>query len=384
MGVQYSIATNWDSALLDNLEGTAVSSLYGQAWGDPLGGGRMLIFIPRVYKEEAKDFISETRRRGLSFNYIINATCFDNEEFTKKGHKRIMEHLEWISSTGADMVTVSLPFLIQLIKKNFPQLKVSISSFARINSVYLARFWEEMGADKIILPESVTRDFKTLGLIREGVDCELEVIANHCCLYNCPFDLHHRNMVSHGSQNSHPSGGFAVDYCKLSCQRRKLFRPSEFLRSCWIRPEDIGYYEDAGIDCIKLVERFRGTESLIRILNAYELRSYPGNLAEILTLPQEGIYIQPNLDLIDRPDLIEKEKMDRIMGVLREPFPQKVYIDNTRLDGFLDHIKKIDCLHTDCEICGYCEKIAGRAVTIDEDWRMEMIEKFDKAIEVLQ
>ena len=378
--MRYSIATNWDLKLLDLLEGTSVTSLYGQIWGDPLGGGRMALFIPKVDREEAAAFIAGTRKQGFSFNYLANATCFDNTEFTREGYQKIVEHLEWIASTGADMVTVTLPFLLQMTKKYFPHLKVCVSSFTRVQNIHMARFWEELGADKIILPENTSRDFETLQLIREGVGCELELIANHSCLFFCPFDLHHRNMVSHGSQHGHPCGGFAPDYCKLGCQQMKLLRPEELIKSRWIRPEDVSYYEEMGIDCLKLVERFRGTESLIRIVDAYERRSYHGNLAALLTLPQEGVYMSPNLDIIHRPDLIDTETMDAVMEVLREPFTGKVFIDNSKFNGFIDHFKKIDCLSTDCDRCGYCARVASQTISIDEGWRQAMISRFERAI----
>ena len=383
MTVHYSIAANWDLELLERLEGSSVESLYGQMWGDPLGGGRMAFFIPKVGKKEVSLFIGEAHKRGLKFNYLINATCFDNLEFTKKRYKKILDHIEWITSTGADMVTVTLPFLLDLVKKEFPHLKVCISSFARVQNVHLARSLEEMGADRIILPESIGRDFRTLRLIREAVSCELELIANHCCLFQCFLDLHHRNMVSHGSQEDHPCGGFAPDYCKLACQRLKLLRPAELIKARWIRPEDVGDYEGMGIDCLKLVERFRGTESLIHIVRAYERKSYQGNLVELLSLPQQGAFLTPNLEVIQRPDLIESEKMEEVMAVLREPFPDKVHIDNSKLEGFLDYFKKVDCLHMDCDRCGYCERIAAQAISIDEDWRKEMLERFNKAIDIL-
>ena len=381
--MRYSIAANWDLGLLERLKGTSVESLYGQMWGDPLGGGRMAMFIPKVGRKEVTSFISEARKKGLSFNYLINATCFDNLEFTKKGYKKIMKHLEWISTTGTDMVTVTLPFLLEMIRKEFPQLKVCVSSFARVQNVHFARYWEEMGADRIILSEAIGRDFQMLRLIRESVDCELELIANHCCLFQCPLDLHHRNMVSHGSQEDHPCGGFAPDYCKLACQRLKIFRPAELIKARWIRPEDVPDYEAIGIDCLKLVERFRGTESLIQIVNAYEKKSYPGNLVELLTLPQQGAFLTPNLEVIQRTDLIEPEKMEEVMAVLREPFPEKVTIDNSKLNGFLDYFKKIDCFHMDCDRCGYCERIASQAISIDEEWRQEMISRFDRSMETL-
>ncbi|HMK74703.1 MAG TPA: U32 family peptidase [Thermodesulfobacteriota bacterium] len=381
--MRYSIATNWDFDLLERLEGTSVQSLYGQMWNDPLGGGRMALFIPKVGKTEVASFIAEARKRGLSFNYLINATCFDNLEFTKRGYRKIADHVDWISSIGVDMVTVALPFLLEMVKREFPNLKVCVSSFARIQNIHLARYWEDLGAQKIILPESIGRDFRTLRSIREAVGCELELIANHCCLFQCPLDLHHRNMVSHGSQEGHPCGGFAPDYCKLACQRLKLFRPAELIKSRWIRPEDVSDYEVMGIDCLKLIERFRGTESLVQIMNAYERKSYKGNLVELLSLPQQGAFLAPNMEVLQRTDLIEPEKMEEAMEVLKEPFPGKVFIDNSKLNSFLDYFKKTDCFHTDCNRCGYCEQMASKAVSIDEDWRKEMISRFEKAIDIL-
>ncbi len=381
--MKYAVAANWDIELLKRLKGTSVAGLYGQIWNDPLGGGRMSFFIPKVSREQAVSYITEARKMGLGFSYLVNATCFDNMEFTRKGFARIVEHLEWVASTGADTVTVTLPFLVEMVKSRFPELKVAVSSFARIQNAHVARYWEDLGADKLILPEIIARDFRTLKLIRQSVDCELELIANHLCLYHCPLDLHHRNMVSHGSQEGHPCSGFAADYCKLSCQRMKLVSPVEIIKSRWIRPEDVGAYEEVGMDCLKIVERFRNTDSLMEILNAYEKRSYGGNLARLLSVPQEGSGLTPNMEMIDRPDLIDPEKLQPILEVLRRPFSDKLVIDNSKLEGFLDRFEKVDCLHMDCSRCGYCEEMAKRAVFIDEAWRREMISAFDRALEML-
>jgi hypothetical protein len=102
---------------------------------------------------------------------------------------------------------------------------------------------------------------------------------------------------------------------------------------------------------------------------------------ELLSLPQQGAFLSPNLEVLQRTDLIEPEVMGETMEVLKEPFPGRVYIDNSKFDGFLDHFKKTDCLHTDCDLCGYCERVAREAVSIDEEWRKEIVVRFDKAME---
>ena len=55
-------------------------------------------------------------------------------EYQREGNKKIIEHIAWIDSIGVDAVTVTIPFLLQIIKKQFPRLKVKISSFARVNT----------------------------------------------------------------------------------------------------------------------------------------------------------------------------------------------------------------------------------------------------------
>jgi hypothetical protein len=37
----------------------------------------------------------------------------------------------------------------------------------------------------------------------------------------------------------------------------------------------------------------------------------------------------------------------------------------------------------DCDRCGYCERIASKAISIDDEWRQEMISRFDRAVEIL-
>jgi hypothetical protein len=121
----------------------------------------------------------------------------------------------------------------------------------------------------------------------------------------------------------------------------------------------------------------------MQIINAYERRNYQGNLVELLSLPQQGAFLSPNLEVLQRTDLIEPEVMVEAMEVLKEPFPGKVLIDNSKLNGFLDYFKKTDCLHTDCDRCGHCEQVAYEAVSIDEEWRKEMIIRFEKGMEMM-
>jgi hypothetical protein len=145
---------------------------------------------------------------------------------------------------GVRRVTVSTPFLLELVKRRFPEFKVRVGIYAQVDTPRRARFWEELGADAIVLESfSINRNFRRLAAIRQAVRCDLQLIANHVCLMNCPMQTYHQNGFAHASDDT---GTLFIDYCFLRCSRLRLTDPSQFIKSAWIRPEDLAVYEAMG------------------------------------------------------------------------------------------------------------------------------------------
>jgi collagenase-like PrtC family protease len=383
--MKYSVACNWDPALLERLskEASSVDSLFGQITDDPFGGGRGSFLAPKVRREQAEAFIAAARKQGLHFNYLLNGACQDNLEMTRQGNRALFDHIEWVAATGADKVTVTLPIMLVWLKRHFPQFKVVVSSWARVANCKRAKYWEDLGADEIILAEYATRDFASLKAMRQSLRCQLEVIANPSCLYMCYLDTNHINMMSHSSQGGHVSGGFVLDHCQVYCQRLKLAQPDELLKARWVRPEDVGDYEEIGIDSLKLLERFRNTETLMQVVRAYEDRRFDGNFVELLTLPRRNAYNPPNLEYLIRPELVNIDLMLEMADIFGYSFSDVMRIDNRALDGFAKHFKTHDCYHSSCEACGYCKRWAEKAVQVDEAKRQAILKRFDLFIEAI-
>jgi len=383
--MKYSVACNWDPALLDRLsnESASVDSLFGQITDDPFGGGRGSFLAPKGNRDQAEEFIAEARRRGFHFNYLLNGACQDNLEMTRKGNRILFDHIEWVASTGADKVTVTLPIMLVWLKRHFPEFKVVVSSWARVANVKRAKYWADIGADEIIAAEYATRDFASLQAMRQALRCKLEVIANPSCLYMCYLDTNHINMMSHSAQGGHVSGGFVLDHCQVYCQRLKLAQPDELLKARWVRPEDVGDYEEIGIDSLKLLERFRNTETLMQVVRAYEDRRFDGNFVELLTLPRRNAYNPPNLEYLIKPDLVNIDLMLEMADIFGYSFSDVMQIDNRALDGFAKHFKTHDCYHSSCEECGYCKRWAEKTVQVDEAKRQAILERFDCFIEAI-
>lgn len=377
--MKFSVPFNWQEELLFKIKRDCVDELYGKLAADFMGGGRPSFSIPGISKKKAAILIQKARNNGLSFNYLLNATCLGNEEWTISGQRRLNALLDWLINAGVEMVTVSIPYILQLIKKRYPQLKVCVSTQAGVDTIQRAKYWEELGADQITLPEiSLNREFEMLKQIRHNVKCELQLIANLDCLYNCPFWVYHAVLNSHGSQSGHRSRGFLIDYCSIICNFKKINDPVEFIRSGWIRPEDIHYYQDIGINRIKLVNRGMTTEAILRVIDAYTNGYYEGNLLDLFSRPSKNIMFQKvnlfhRFKYFFRPFSVNIFRFMKAKHLISE---MDIYIDNRALDGFIEHFLKESCHLKSCADCGYCQEVAREAVKFVPSWRTTIIYKY--------
>ena len=345
------VPTNWDTELIAPLSQLRADiQIYGVLPTSLLGSGGSGPNIPQMTIEQAEEYIKLAHSAGLTFNYLLNAPCMNNMEWHEDTHRELLRHLEWLSNAGVDRVTVAIPYLAELIKCQFPHLKLEISTIAHVNSVVRAKLFESLGADSIILHTNVNRDFKLLRAIRDAVKCELGVLTNSLCLYQCPYEYYHNNTLGHASQNYNSLNGFYMDYCVTRCTLERFRDASQFIKSRWIRPEDIPIYEETGIDFFKIAGRAMPSEWIINATAVYSSRQYQGNLGDILYVPNPKIeYAGPTSPSIE---------------ITRIGSPPKVYIDNQALEGFIDFFKKQDCL-SGCAHCDYCQKTADKVVQLD-------------------
>ena len=315
----------------------------------------------------------------------MNGACFGNREWTRPWQKRVTALLTKLGALGVHRVTVSTPFILELVKRRFPEFKVRVGIYAQVDTPRRARFWEELGADAITLESfSINRDFRRLAAVRRSVSCDLQLIANHVCLPNCPLQSYHQNGFAHASGDT---DALFIDYCFMRCSRLRLTDPSLFIKSAWIRPEDITAYEAMGYTTFKLLERGIPSAELLRRVKAYSARRFTGNLAGLLLSygfkdpvrkesfwalrhfwkPRQAnpLRLKPLLDLA------------RMQGML-SPLPEcPVRIDTRQIpENFLDGFRDRDCASMDCRPCGYCERIAAQAVSVSPEHRSEVLRKY--------
>ena len=361
------VGANWDVSFLDGVRGTSVDALFGKLPFDVVGGARPGFVLPQVDRDDVRRYIQACHERGLAFSYLLNAPCLGNLQYSRKGYGRLIDLLEWIDQSGADSVTVGIPYLIDLVRKRFPRLKVKISTTARVNTVRKALQYETMGADEIIIDEHINREFKTLEAIRKAVRCDLELIVNNICLWQCPYNYEHVNHDGHASREGEEDEYCYLQYPGYLCLYRKLIEPVELLKSPWIRPEDISHYEDLGYDHFKITERFKRTPFLLEHVRAYETRHHDGNLLDLFTLPRKGAFTPVQLKYFIKPQHVNIMKVSELGKVFDLEVRELIQLDNRKLDGFIDHFKENDCNRTSCSDCRYCEMVFKEAAVVNDE-----------------
>jgi collagenase-like PrtC family protease len=295
--MRLSIPTNWADDFFEKVDLSAVTEIFGKLQSDYIGGGRASVLLKKLPLSRFKEHVKEISKRGIVFNYLLNATCMCNKEFSIKGHREICKLLDFISEHEIPMVTVGLPQIVMLIKSKYPHLKVSVSTNCLVDNLERVKYWEEHGVDQITISYTdLNRDFKELERMTKNAKCELQTICNFICRRHCPQQFFHGAYNSHASQTGTMNDILPIDFYLLTCITRFFTNPYEIIRSSFIRPEDLKYFEKIGLDKFKLGERGINTEDLANIVSAYTNRSYDGNLIDLVpTMSKYKIVSEPSV-----------------------------------------------------------------------------------------
>jgi collagenase-like PrtC family protease len=384
------VPCNWDLELLEKTKDMSIYDFYGAMHTSPVGHGRPALIIPKVSEEKAAKFIEKAHEYGSTFSYVLNAPNMGNLEFDPKYHRKILDYLGWLVDIGVDFVHIANPYLMEIVIEQFPELEVGVSVVVGVDSVEMAQRFEKMGADGINLSLEINRDFKALKAIRNAVDIPLVIIPNLADLRRCHYRNYHYSILGYNSQTTSMEKAWrywALQPCKMQCNEKKLSDPVEIMKSCFIRPEDIKYYDDIGIDIYKLSGRHQNTEWIVRVIEAYQNRQSPSNLADII----DSIVLSNKTTEEFHSDFILQSD-DEIKAVpefyswsaINTDQSKMINIDSKALDGFMDFFMEEGCdASKNCDECGYCGDWVDDVITIDDEMAniyLNAISKHRKAL----
>ena len=363
--IKICVPSRFEPELLDGLEPLQLQTgriheVYGSLSRSIVGSGRP---ARRVMQQGGSPTFDDVRRfteraheLGIRVNYLLNAACLNMTEYTSSGRQEIVDYVGDVADTGIDMVTIAVPYLIELVRTEFPELPVSVSVICEVNTTHGLRLFERYGVQRIQVAEECNRDLGLLDQLARTASVDLSLVVNNGCLRFCAYRAYHNTLCTQGSQSEKPEHGY-IDYPLLKCSAIRAHDPVEILRSPWIRPEDLPYYQERfGIELFKIAGRQLPLESILRMATAYAHTSYDGNFMDLLATPSVDFSSHPMTAALARKRGAEPYR--------RPP----IQIDNARLG------KLTRALHArggcggarDCEECRLCDAML-RQVTVGDD-----------------
>jgi collagenase-like PrtC family protease len=340
----YSVPADFNKETVDQYEAlnhrfkdSRVIEVYGSITVDnSMESGRAVDMLPRKDLLDLFEYVGYLRQRGIDFNYTLNAPFMSrNRDLTPEGIDEIVGFLEKLYQGGVRALTVALPSLMEIVRSSGLDFKVKASVLCQVTTPNKAALYRQMGVERIVVDESINRDFFVLQQINQIMDGRVEVIANAVCHKECTYRMFHYNQMA--ADSVHIDGPVSHDYYKHRCLLRRYEEIGNLLRLSFIRPEDIGYYTDFGIFYFKLQGRqaiARGQP--LRTLESYFKEDYDGDLIDML------------------------EMYDPLNSF-------KVRVDNKKLAGFIEPFVENPgfCRHN-CKECGYCDAFARKCIDVKE------------------
>jgi len=290
--------------------------------------GRPKEILPNIDMKQLEEYVSFSEKHNIGFNYTLNSSCMSNKDLTVEGGLEIKNFITNLYNIGIKTFTVALPSIIDIIQSMNIKINIVVSTICEVNSAKAASYYNAKGVSRLVLDNDVIRQFYLMKNIILEFKNDVEIIINSTCIKNCPFKMFHYNATAH-------SNDLRVDrYYKKRCNEVKENDPLELLKTNWIRPEDIHFYEEIGVTHFKVQGRETITRKKpVKTAEYYLKGEYHGNLLELISIFQDNE-------------------------------EHKYYLDNKQLNGFVQsilHSASASCVGN-CNSCSLCSNYAERAL----------------------
>jgi len=275
MNYKLSVGFNGNEELLKRINEdneNKVGTLYTGGYLKDVSSGR---YQHSKNQKDLERIVKTVHDSGYRLAVTLNSPCNVPPLSEKQWWKNIRDYLRELDLIGVDTAVIAHPFIISTAKEN-TNLSIAASIICDVNTPRGAIYYEDMGADIIVPSASINYDIDLLKTIKSNLKrAKLALLVNEPCLGNCPWRRFHQNSLSHADRKD-----YDIDYA-MNCTNLYKEKPYMMLTNNVIRPEDLKEYE--GIcDMFKLVGRTTDEKTLLKMIHAYSIESYQGNLVEII------------------------------------------------------------------------------------------------------
>ena len=358
----FKIGTNFDLALLDKIvelnaknPDSLINEVYGSTKAMAFVAARPDFRLPDVKDEELETYVARCNELGICFNYTFNSiNPGTKRELDTWKKKAIQEYVQYLWSIGVYRITVANPIVMQIVREVNTEIEFEISTILHVDAVTQIKYLhDQYNIKKVCCGIHKNRSVSFLkqaakfcnenGIIFEILVNEFcsnagKGYTTHCSYRDSCYIFHSTDVTSEDAQKL---DGYPMQHCI----KARDTDPFNWLRTRFVRPQDLKLYRDIGITQFKVSGRTGSTEYIMKVLEAYSSEKFEGNLLA-LWKPLETIY---------------NNESDA-------NYSHTVNIETSLLDGFL--MKRwfkhpdFDCANEVCgSTCTYCERYYKRQLS---------------------
>jgi putative protease len=191
----------------------------------------------------------------------------------------IVENLNILEEWKPHAIIFSDPAVLRLAKKYAPSIPLHISTQANVTNVEAAKFWVELGVERIILAREVS--IEEIKQFREELNCELEAFVHGslCIAYSgkCYMSAYMANRSANkGECTNSCRWKYTVYYLKEKTRDGQFFPVYEDDRGTYVMSskdlcmiEHLPLLVEAGVNSFKIEGRMKGINYLAGVVKTY-------------------------------------------------------------------------------------------------------------------
>ena len=358
----FKIGTNFDLALLDKIvelneryPNSLINEVYGSTREMAFVAARPDFRLPDVDNEQLEHYVKRCNELSICFNYTFNSiNPGSKRELVESRKKVIQDYVQYLWSIGVWRITVANPIVMEIVREVNKEIEFEISTITHIDAVTQIKYLhEQYNIKKVCCGIHKNRSVNFLKQAAKYCNANgiiLEILANEFCSnagkgYTTHCTYRDSCYIFHSTDHTADDAQSLNGYPMQHCIKARDTDPFNWLRTRFVRPQDLRLYNDIGINQFKVSGRTGTTEYIMKVLEAYASETFEGNLLE-LWKPLDTIY----------------------NGKSEVSYDHVVNIETSLLDGFLEkrwfRHPGFDCANELCgTTCTYCERYYRRQLS---------------------
>lgn len=190
--------------------------------------------------------------------------------------RELEEHIKFLREVSPDAVILSDPGLFIMFKKLAPEIDIHVSTQANITNIESAKFWEGLGAKRLVLSRELTID--EIKEIRNNINIEIEVFIHGSICISYSGRCYISSFLASRSANA----GKCTNSCRWNYTLMEERRQGEYFpvfendRGTYLMSskdlcmvEHLPLLAEARVDSLKIEGRMKGINYVAGVVKTY-------------------------------------------------------------------------------------------------------------------